>query len=704
MKYLFFILFVLLIINTYAQQGWFWQNPLPQGNPLLSVSFFDSETGVVVGKNGTFLKTSDGGNSWEYRKISTDYGLYKIVTPAADLYYAIGDSGLLIKSSNGGMDWDKSIIHNKINLNDIWFFNETTGVLVADSGFVFITSDGGDSWESGLSPTNHNIKQVYFLNDSIGWLLTEFGNYNAESELFITQDGGVNWQGVYYTSNGFTAFIFADESNGFVTNRIGQLLKTTNGGLNWTVIPFSAIFHVRQFQIIDNTTIVGISFGDFNDNWIIKTTNSGQSWIANSHDLNNPGMYFINSGKGVFVDSKANIYSTTNLGSSFEIILGGNHRYINDLEFIDENFGIALFGFDSYLRTTNGGTNWKFESFNSFILPTKMFFLNEELGWVCGYEQVLRTDDGGNSWISYNVSSADLWDIQFLDDSIGFCIDTYNLYKSTNSGVSWTLLKQFSNNLSSLYFLSSDVGFTGMGNGNINSTTDGGLNWIEYSIGDIGAIKEILFVDSLIGYGLNVNGFVKTINRGIEWQYEVLDSQYNLNSLHFVDRDYGWIVGADGILLKTINGGISWTKYITGTSNFLSTVDFVNRNIGWISGGNGTIMKNIEGGVSDLKETENNFNQTTLNEYLVSQNYPNPFNPTTKIKYKVPGHTRIDNNLITLKVYDILGNEIATLINEEKPAGIYEVEWNANGLPSGIYLYQLITGNFIQTKKMILLK
>jgi hypothetical protein len=91
-------------------------------------------------------------------------------------------------------------------------------------------------------------------------------------------------------------------------------------------------------------------------------------------------------------------------------------------------------------------------------------------------------------------------------------------------------------------------------------------------------------------------------------------------------------------------------------------------------------------------------------EFSLSQNFPNPFNPTTKIKFEIPGQTRNDNALVTLKVYDILGNEVANLINEEKPAGEYEVEFNATGLPSGIYFYQLIAGSYNKTKKMIYLK
>lgn len=98
-------------------------------------------------------------------------------------------------------------------------------------------------------------------------------------------------------------------------------------------------------------------------------------------------------------------------------------------------------------------------------------------------------------------------------------------------------------------------------------------------------------------------------------------------------------------------------------------------------------------------------------KFMLYQNYPNPFNPSTKIKYSIPdvSLSEVERCLVTLKVYDILGNEIATLVKEEKPAGEYEIEFNSysdrgNNLPSGVYFYQLQTNNFIQTKKMILVQ
>ena len=92
------------------------------------------------------------------------------------------------------------------------------------------------------------------------------------------------------------------------------------------------------------------------------------------------------------------------------------------------------------------------------------------------------------------------------------------------------------------------------------------------------------------------------------------------------------------------------------------------------------------------------------NDFALMQNYPNPFNPATKILYQIPNSADLRNQLVTLKVYDILGNEIIALVNKTQNAGYYEVEFNGINLSSGIYFYQLKAGNFVSTKKLVLIK
>ena len=110
----------------------------------------------------------------------------------------------------------------------------------------------------------------------------------------------------------------------------------------------------------------------------------------------------------------------------------------------------------------------------------------------------------------------------------------------------------------------------------------------------------------------------------------------------------------------------------------------------------GRILKTINGGVTFNEE--NNLNEIP-NEYSLYQNYPNPFNPNTNISFSIP-----QSNFVQIKIYDVVGGLVDVLVNEEKPAGVYNIEWNANHNPAGIYFYQMKAGNFNETKKILLLK
>ncbi|NWG27444.1 MAG: T9SS type A sorting domain-containing protein, partial [Ignavibacteriaceae bacterium] len=112
--------------------------------------------------------------------------------------------------------------------------------------------------------------------------------------------------------------------------------------------------------------------------------------------------------------------------------------------------------------------------------------------------------------------------------------------------------------------------------------------------------------------------------------------------------------------------------------------------------GNDTLIKTCYIEVEQASYVEDSFSPE---DFYLFQNYPNPFNPTTTLSYVI-GHS----SFVSLKVYDVLGNEVATLVNEDKLAGNYEVQFVAAGLTSGIYFYKLMADNFVQTRKMILLK
>lgn len=162
-----------------------------------------------------------------------------------------------------------------------------------------------------------------------------------------------------------------------------------------------------------------------------------------------------------------------------------------------------------------------------------------------------------------------------------------------------------------------------------------------------------------------------------------------------------FVCGSDGKIFNSIDSGNNWSEQITGVNNKLNVMIFRDTT-GFAVGDNGTILFTSNGG--GINSVDENIHP---NEIILYQNYPNPFNPITNIEYKINS-----KQYVQLKIYDVLGNEITTLVNEEQPAGSYHVEFNPaminSKISSGIYFYQLSTteeeNKSIQTKKMIYLK
>jgi hypothetical protein len=124
-------------------------------------------------------------------------------------------------------------------------------------------------------------------------------------------------------------------------------------------------------------------------------------------------------------------------------------------------------------------------------------------------------------------------------------------------------------------------------------------------------------------------------------------------------------------------------------------VYFTDANTGIAVGEGGTILRTTNGGVTGIEDNDT-FTQPT--DFVLEQNFPNPFNPSTTFQFSIPS-----SQFTVLKVYDLIGREVATLVDEQKPAGSHSVRWEASGIASGVYLYKLQSGWFVQTKKLLLL-
>ncbi len=176
------------------------------------------------------------------------------------------------------------------------------------------------------------------------------------------------------------------------------------------------------------------------------------------------------------------------------------------------------------------------------------------------------------------------------------------------------------------------------------------------------------------GTYLGINTSFKEI---AEYTRELIDSSY-LDIFRF----RYWLAAGLGLVMST-------TDQMSEPPTYLSSAIINGDTIG-------TIVSVKDTGIENL-----------LPEIELSQNYPNPFNPATKIRFSIPSvetHRHSPQQNVLLKVYDVLGKEVVTLVNEQREPGVYEVQFDAGGLPSGIYFYKILAGSFVQTKKMVILK
>jgi hypothetical protein len=243
---------------------------------------------------------------------------------------------------------------------------------------------------------------------------------------------------------------------------------------------------------------------------------------------------------------------------------------------------------------------------------------------------------------------------------------------------------------SSLLFVNNNTGI--IAGAGIGRTTNGGYNWqlIQYqnSIEDIA--KDNLGNIFAIGW----HKFYKSTDSGLNWQ--IISSPNNAGvALKMLNSTTGYMSCLDGILLKTTDSGVNWDIRKLCTNSQLRSFFVIDTNKIWVIGDGGLILSTVCAGAIGIKNESN----TIAKSFFLSQNYPNPFNPVTRIKFDLPKSSNVK-----LVIYDILGREIVTLLDENKKPGTYEVDWDGSNYASGVYFYKLITDEFVETKKMVLLK
>ncbi len=404
----------------------------------------------------------------------------------------------------------------------------------------------------------------------------------------------------------------------------------------------------------------------------------------------------------------------------FLIILLSNNLFsqqeLNDLftiKFIDNYDGIITGGTSGHgliLHTTDGGDSWqKLDGFSGGLIRKSEYFYFNQLMLFTSDSLYVSSDGFGNFKALAYPEKFFLLDEHFLNKDIGWISGAGGfLYSTVDGGATWKL--QYINSpgagIGALFFVNKEYGWCANVN-NIFLTKDGGLDWT--IVENTSSTRSIFFVDSLIGYSLTIENVRKTINGGLNWSTLNLFPWKYLRDIYANPRGECFIVAAydygDASIFKSQNSGEEWSELILEnfSSGMYGSITFSDYDHGWVGFFHGMIYRTTDAGKNwsalslGLTDIANETNGNI--DYNVSQNYPNPFNPSTTISFTIPS-----SQMVELKIYDMLGREIAELINEYRQTGSYSAQFNASHLASGIYFYKLKAGNYVQTKKLILLK
>jgi photosystem II stability/assembly factor-like uncharacterized protein len=440
--------------------------------------------------------------------------------------------------------------------------------------------------------------------------------------------------------------------------------------------------------------------------------------------------------------------ATDNFGN---VILSGGD---NNADFLTiKHIRIPVFD----IRLQNSGTT------NSLYAVT---FISQNVGWAGGKGgTILKTTNAGLTWERQVVRSKSIhiYSFSFVNDSLGFAVGKKGaILKTTNGGISWVRLKNKTrnwsfNDLTRVRFFNKDTGAVSGLLGTLLRTTNGGTTWEVSYNPDIVMMNDICFLDFQKGFSVGKIGTImKTTDGGDSWDYiqEGDDTWKNrhLYKVNFSTPQYGVAVGTRGTILITNDSGETWTDFTvfnergrpksvisyyqafptesntayvigkkgafeylqtclisrnqpTGFDGGLYDLFFITPTNGWAVGKNGMILK-FSPRVN--KNITNEITQSLIpNEFLLHQNFPNPFNPLTTIRYALT-----TSSIVSMKVYDILGKEVAILLNNEnQEIGSHEIVFDATNLSSGMYIYQIDATNvndnsqsFSSKKKMMLIK
>lgn len=422
------------------------------------------------------------------------------------------------------------------------------------------------------------------------------------------------------------------------------------------------------------------------------------------------------------------VYNQYTLAQNFwERIDSPTNNFLRTLHFADSLRGWVGGDSGSIYHTSDGGINWIRQQTNTTSKIMRLFFLDDNraraLGWVDASAknslfygtEILTTTNGGDTWTveQFREENVFLRGIYFLDTLRGFTGgEPSKFLQTTDGGISWQPANIDSGTFAffpviDFKFYSDLYGYACGGRfdiaGVIWRTTNAGQSWtpIDSASAPADQVYDIHFFDSthVMGVGGDPDlfgvGILHSTNAGDSWNYFEIGVFGQAHAVSFRTENEGWaVVPTSENFVATFDYGETWTKYAAPDSSRLYDIVFTDSLTGYAVGEEGVILK-----YKYQKPDNVNEEYLNANDFSLLQNYPNPFNPSTTISYILnePGYVK-------LKIYDALGKDIVTLVNEFKTSGNYKIDWNPEYEASGTYFIQLNVNGKFTCKKMMLLK
>jgi len=695
-----------------------------------------------------------------------NYG-YEFSENGVDIRVTRGMYGIgILKTTNGGNSWTKSLDWTYDNKRGVWnvLINPKNSNILyaATSEGIFKSVNAGSSW---IQQLNYKMAMDLKLNSTdTSILYASIGNLTnnvplTDKGIFKSINGGINWtklsgglpaawsgKATLEIYKGNQNFIYASIPNDF--SYVGYY-KSTNAGLNWTAgstsVPIGNQGWYNNGHLVKANDPNAILVGTIN---VEKSTNGGtsfttkSSWSAWNSGATPPGEpegppsfvhadvhYYESNPKDpnkIYIAADGGLYRSNNFGETFYSCNGGfvTSQFYAAFANSYQDSVFCLGGLQDNRSAFYQGTNAWYKTFYGDGMSCAINSQNDQICYTeYTYGNINRSTNRGVNWSYISPPGAGNDDNYCFVTPFICCPSNPNIlyaggvsiYKSINGGLEWQgpfgTAVIGGTKIISMYSsaTSVDTVYCGAVNGKIFRSINAGLNWSNVTDSSITPNRYATDItvnpnrsnDIIVTYGGFGTGHVfRSTNAGANWQNisgnlpdvphhcVVMDPVYNQNI--YAGNDLGVYV--------TTNAGANWHEYRTGMPYALVfdvTVVNPSRKLRVATYGNGIYeRKLLENPVS-----VNPVSNENVKGFSLSQNYPNPFNPSTHLEF---GISKL--GFVSLKVYDLLGKEVKTLVNEVKPPGIYSTEFDGSNLPSGIYFYKIEVGHFSQVRKMILVK